>query len=160
MINVGLVFCLEVVVGLTVVGLAVVVEVVLIVVRLAGVGVDVVVVVFGVVVAVEVALVAVGVTFDGLVVGVIFVVMALDPICFNFECLVVDMKTGDGRSLVDEKEFVEGTIEGRFGAIFLIDITEFATKFSFFISDEFWSILVSSFVSESSKEGGDGGPGR
>ena len=150
-------------------------EVVLIVVGLVVIGV----VVFGVVVVVAVALVAtvevdlivVGVMVVGLVVcgvaliiavvvGVIFVVVALDPICFNFECLVVDMKTGDGRSLVDEKEFVEGTIEGRFGAIFLIDITEFATKFSFFIFDEFRSILVSSFVSETSEEGRDGGPGR
>ncbi len=150
-------------------------EVVLIVVGLVVIGV----VVFGVVVVVAVALVAtvevdlivVGVMVVGLVVcgvaiiiavvvGVIFVVVNLDPICFNVECLVVDTKTGDGRSLVDEMGIDEGIIKGRFGETFLIDITEFATRFLFLIFDEFWSILVSSFVSESSKEGGDGGPGR
>ncbi len=139
-------------------------EVVLILVRLAGVGVDVVVVVFGVVVAVEVAVVSLVVSGVALiivvVVGVIFVVVNLDPICFNVVCFDVDTKTGDGRSLVDEMGVDEGIIEGRFGATFLIDITEFATRFSIFIFDEFWSILVSSFVSETSEEGRDGGPGR
>ncbi len=156
---------MEVGVGLAVVGLVVVVEVVVVVFGV------VVAVEVGLVVIVEVTLVVVGVMVVGLVVcgvapiiavvvGVIFVVMALDTICFNVECLVVDTKTGDGRSLVDEMGFDEGIIEGRFGAIFLIDITEFATKFSFFIFDEFRSILVSSFVSETSEEGRDGGPGR